>query len=154
MQKRFIKLLYIWSRLHCKFQHRNNVEIKNNQQLHTEQTITHTISHCTRYKQCRNTKSQKLVTQPDNQTTNTWNQSRRKPNYANTKSKSTNRNYSSINKSLFTSIASNNKAVRRSKTKKNKTNEIGKLPQNKLRIAFANARGIKSKMQSLKRIIL
>ena len=66
------------------------------------------------------------------------------------KSKSANRNYTSINKRILTSIASNSKASRRSK----KQNGAGKLPPNKLRTIYANARGIKSKMQSLKQIIL
>ena len=84
---------------------------------------------------------------PNRQSDNKYMQpkSHRRPNYTNTKSKSTNRNYKSINKRLFTSIASSGKAVRRSKK-----NETGKLPPNKLRIIYANARGIKSKIQSLK----
>ena len=45
-------------------------------------------------------------TQPDNPTTNTCSQSHRRPNYTNTKSKGTNRNFTSFNKILFTSIAS------------------------------------------------
>ena len=85
----------------------------------------------------------------DNQTTKTCSQNNRRSNYTDTKSKSTNRNYTSINKRIFTTIASSSKAARRSK----KHNGAGKLPQNKLRIIYANARGIKSKMQSLKQIL-
>ena len=85
----------------------------------------------------------------DNQTTKTCSQNNRRSNYTNTKSKSTNRNYTSINKRIFTSIVSSNKAARRSK----KHNGAGKFPKNKLRIIYANARGIKSKMQSLKQIL-
>ena len=96
-------------------------------------------------------KIQKTCNPTRSRTANVCSQSHRKPNYTNTKSKRTNRNYTSINKRLFTSIASSSKSVRGSKKKKNET---GKLPQNKLRIVYANARGIKSKMQSLKRIIL
>ena len=58
---------------------------------------------------------QKFATQPDNWTTNTCSQIHRRPNYTNTKSKSTSRNYTSINKRLFTSIASSSRTVRRSK---------------------------------------
>ena len=75
----------------------------------------------------------------------TCNRSHRRPNYTNSKSKSTNRNYASITRRLFTSIATSSNAVRRSKK-----NETGKLSQNKLTIAYANTIGIKYKMQSLK----
>ena len=75
----------------------------------------------------------------------TCRQNNRRSNYTNTKSKSANRNFRSINKIIFWSIASSSKAARRSK----KQNGTGKLPQNKLRIIYANPRGIKSKMQSL-----
>ena len=59
------------------------------------------------------------------------------------------KNYTSINKRLLTSIPSSSKALRRSK----KT-DTWKLLPNKLRIVYANARSIKSKMQSLKQVIL
>ena len=94
-------------------------------------------------------KKKTLAIQPDNRATNTCSKSHRRPNYTNAKSKSTDRNHTSITKRLFKSIVSSSKAVRRSKK-----NETRKLPQNKLRIVYVNARGIKSKMQSLKRIIL
>ena len=62
-------------------------------------------------------------------------------------------NYTSIKKRIFTSVTSCSKpAIRIKQTKKK--NRTGNLPQNKLRIIYANARVIKSKLQSLKQIIL
>ena len=98
----------------CKFQHINNIEIKNSQQpngnIHFN--ITHGICNA----EIQNSK--KLAKQRDNKATNTCSQSHRRPNYTNAKSKSTNRKYTSINKRLFTPIASSSKAVRRSKKMK------------------------------------
>ena len=63
-----------------------------------------------------------LAIQPDNRATNTCSKSHRRPNYTNAKSKSTDRNYKSITKRLFKSIASSSKAVRRSKKKMKQEN--------------------------------
>ena len=95
----------------CKFQHRNNIERKKNQQPngYIYFNITYKTS---------NAEIKKLINLHTNQTIRQQRHAAKTielANYRNTKSKSTNINYTSINNRVFTSVASCSKPAIRSK---------------------------------------